>query len=372
MKAYLVGGAIRDQLLGLKIEDKDWVVIGSSKDEMLELGFEFVRGEFPVFLHPLTNEEYSLARMEKKISPGHNGFAFNVSSNITLRQDLKRRDLTINAIAQDVHGIYVDPFHGLQDLNDRVIRHVSTNFKEDPLRVLRASRFAAKLHPFSFVIDDNTMDLMSEMSRKNELDHISGERIYSEMLKAFNTLHIPIFFQVLREINALAGKLKLLNRIADYSEMHSVKLKFLRRNMLLSFDIFLALALSYSDSIKEVDYVLDLIKVRKNTASLCRNFYYYGRALKGIYNHSAKDILATLKKTNILRSHQHFMALLGVVQCAEYIDDKFNRASFQNLEAIAKTLKSYPYKELVKRNKIQRNLPNQIYCQQLRIIQQLI
>ena len=153
MKIFLVGGAVRDDLLGFEVKDKDWVVVGSNEQEMINLGYKQVGGDFPVFLHPDTKEEYALARTERKSGTGHKGFEFNTTSNVTLEDDLKRRDLTINAIAKSAEGNLIDPFKGEEDLNRKILRKVSESFKEDPLRVLRVARFAAKLKHLEFYID---------------------------------------------------------------------------------------------------------------------------------------------------------------------------------------------------------------------------
>ena len=150
MEYYLVGGAVRDELLGIEVKDKDYVVVGATPSQMLAQGFRQVGKDFPVFLHPKTHEEYALARAERKIGKGYNGFSFDFNPNISLEDDLKRRDLTINAIAKDADGNFIDPYNGISDLKNRYLRHVSDSFVEDPLRVLRCARFAAKLHHFGF------------------------------------------------------------------------------------------------------------------------------------------------------------------------------------------------------------------------------
>ena len=163
MKIYEVGGAVRDSLIGLEVNEKDWVVVGSNQSELLNLGSKKIGKDFPVFLHPKTNEEYSLARKEKKVASGYHGFSFDTSPNISLKEDLLRRDLTINAIARDSLNNIYDPFDGEGDIKKKILRHVSPAFKEDPLRVLRVARFAAKLNNHGFKIADETLVLMTEM-----------------------------------------------------------------------------------------------------------------------------------------------------------------------------------------------------------------
>ncbi len=203
MKTYLVGGAVRDKLLGFTKSDRDWVVVGASVEQMLALGFTQVGRDFPVFLHPKTKEEHALARTERKTGPGYTGFAFSADPSVTLEEDLLRRDLTINAIAQDEDGNLIDPYGGVQDIHDRVLRHVSPAFTEDPLRVLRVARFAARFAPLGFRIADETMGLMRTLSTSGELQHLVAERVWQEMEKALNSAAPAVFFQTLRECNAL-------------------------------------------------------------------------------------------------------------------------------------------------------------------------
>ena len=203
MKTYLVGGAVRDTLLGFTTSDRDWVVVGASVAQMLDAGFSQVGKDFPVFLHPQTKEEHALARTERKTGPGYTGFAFNADPSVTLEEDLLRRDLTVNAIAQDKDGNLIDPFGGVQDIEERVLRHVSAAFTEDPLRVLRVARFAARFAPLGFRIADETMALMRQLSSSGELQHLVAERVWQEMEKALRTAAPAEFFRSLRECGAL-------------------------------------------------------------------------------------------------------------------------------------------------------------------------
>lgn len=204
MKTYLVGGAVRDQLLGLAVRERDWVVVGARPEELLDRGFKPVGKDFPVFLHPETAEEYALARTERKTGPGYRGFDTMFSPDVTLEQDLERRDLTINAIARDeATGQLVDPFHGQRDLQERWLRHVSPAFVEDPVRVLRLARFAARFAPLGFRVAPETMELLREIAARGELDALVPERVWQETQRA---LEMPVpsqFFEVLREGNAL-------------------------------------------------------------------------------------------------------------------------------------------------------------------------
>ncbi|MBS5772238.1 MAG: multifunctional CCA addition/repair protein [Enterobacter cloacae] len=203
MKSYLVGGAVRDTLLGLPVKDRDWVVVGAMPQEMLDAGYQQVGRDFPVFLHPQSREEYALARTERKSGSGYTGFTCYAAPDVTLEQDLLRRDLTVNALAQDENGAIIDPFNGQQDLRQRILRHVSPAFNEDPLRVLRVARFAARYAHLSFRIADETMTLMRDMTGAGELAHLTPERVWKETESALRTRNPQVYFQVLRDCGAL-------------------------------------------------------------------------------------------------------------------------------------------------------------------------
>lgn len=213
METYMVGGCVRDALLGRASKDRDWVVVGASPEEMLAAGYKSVGKDFPVFLHPDTKEEYALARTERKTAPGYTGFSFHADTDVTLEQDLSRRDLTINAIAQDVEGNLIDPYHGQQDLNDRILRHVSPAFAEDPVRILRIARFAARYAELGFTIADETMQLMKSMVDSGEVDALVAERVWQETERALAEATPARFFEVLRECDALARIFPEIDRL---------------------------------------------------------------------------------------------------------------------------------------------------------------
>ncbi|OOZ38424.1 multifunctional CCA tRNA nucleotidyl transferase/2'3'-cyclic phosphodiesterase/2'nucleotidase/phosphatase [Solemya pervernicosa gill symbiont] len=204
MQIYLVGGAVRDKILGLKPKERDWVVVGSTPDEMLEQGFKPVGKEFPVFLHPKTGEEYALARTERKTAPGYHGFAFHADPGVTLEEDLIRRDLTVNAIAMDDAGNIIDPYNGREDLDNGLLRHVSDAFAEDPVRILRAARFAARFAKFGFRVAHDTNALMRRMVENGEVDALVPERVWKELSRALAEERPQAFFKVLRGCGALA------------------------------------------------------------------------------------------------------------------------------------------------------------------------
>lgn len=222
---FLVGGAVRDKLLGLTPRENDWVVVGSSAEALLAQGFRQVGRDFPVFLHPQTQEEYALARTERKQGVGYHGFVCHADPSVSLEDDLLRRDLTINAIAEATDGTLIDPFGGQQDLNDRLLRHVSPAFTEDPLRVLRVARFAARFHHLGFRVAPDTLALMQEISRRGELKTLSTERIWQETERALASQHPTVFFNVLRDCHALAELLPALDQQLSSSELPLQRLR---------------------------------------------------------------------------------------------------------------------------------------------------
>jgi tRNA nucleotidyltransferase (CCA-adding enzyme) len=216
MEFYLVGGAVRDQLLGLPVKDRDWVVVGATPEQMLDRGFRQVGADFPVFLHPETHEEYALARTERKQGHGYHGFSVYSAPDVTLEQDLLRRDLTINAMAMDESGALIDPFDGATDIRERLLRHVSAAFAEDPLRILRTARFAARLQPLGFRVCPDTTALMESMVAEGEVDHLVPERVWQELRRALQEQSPTTFFRTLRHCGALKVLIPELDQSPEY------------------------------------------------------------------------------------------------------------------------------------------------------------
>ncbi len=213
LKAYVVGGAVRDELLGRAVQDHDWVVVGATPEQMLALGYHPVGKDFPVFLHPQSHEEYALARTERKTAAGYHGFDVYAAPDVTLEQDLARRDLTINAMARGPDGGLIDPYGGRRDLEQRWLRHVSPAFAEDPVRVLRLARFAARYHRLGFRVADDTLTLMRRMVAAGEVDALVPERVWAETQRALMEADPQRFFEVLRECGALARLFPEVDRL---------------------------------------------------------------------------------------------------------------------------------------------------------------
>ena len=232
MQVYLVGGAVRDQLLGRPIKDKDFVVVGATVADMLAAGFQQVGADFPVFLHPVSREEYALARTERKQGLGYQGFSVHASPDVTLREDLQRRDLTVNAMAIEVksltddtpiNGKVVDYYGGLDDINSKTLRHVSSAFSEDPLRVLRTARFYGRYYDLGFSIADETLLLMRQLVSSGELAHLSSERIWQESSRAMMQVSPQVYWQQLFEIGALTGYFAPLNQVWSHAQYGRIR-----------------------------------------------------------------------------------------------------------------------------------------------------
>ncbi|MDI3260660.1 MAG: multifunctional CCA addition/repair protein [Sinobacteraceae bacterium] len=229
MKRYLVGGAVRDALLGLPVTERDWVVVGATPEEMIAAGYTPVGQDFPVFLHPQTHEEHALARTERKSGRGYHGFVFHTGADVSLEQDLARRDLTVNAMARDEAGRLIDPYGGQRDLAARVLRHVSPAFAEDPLRVLRVARFAARFAPLGFRVAPETLAVMRQMVQAGEVDHLVAERVWKETERALAGERAPagyrpsVYFRTLHEVGALARvmpELAALDGVPQRADYH--------------------------------------------------------------------------------------------------------------------------------------------------------
>ncbi|NIH41223.1 MAG: tRNA CCA-pyrophosphorylase [Buchnera aphidicola (Periphyllus aceris)] len=286
MKIYLVGGAIRNSLLKLPVQDRDWVVVGSTPKDLIKKGFKQVGKDFPVFLHPKTFEEYALARTEKKLRLGHKGFSTNFSKNITLHDDLFRRDLTINAIAQDKYGNFIDPCNGLKDIKLRLLRHVSQSFKEDPLRILRVARFASQLFHLGFQVEKSTMKLMKEVVKNGELSSLTSHRVWNETKKALISYSPHVYFFILKQCNALSILFPELNFLYNIKVQHF----YLKNNNLG--DHFLFSLSNFSKKYKECDI---------RFAFLCQLFFYYNYFLKFTGKFKENKYILNLVKNMCIR-----------------------------------------------------------------------
>ena len=343
---YLVGGAVRDQLLGINGGDRDYVVVGASPEAMRQAGFRPVGRDFPVFIGPHDGCEYALARTERKRGRGHQGFEFHAAPEVTLEADLARRDLTINAIAQAADGSLVDPHGGLRDLAARVLRHVSPAFAEDPLRVLRVARFAARFAPLGFALAPETHALMRSMSRSGELTELSAERVYAELHKALQTPRPGMFIRVLHQAGGLAAWLAeieaLYNRPGAAAESGSsdagtqLERSVDRAAALAPGDALIGYATLLHDlalggeaatasgdapAVLLADQVSVRLKAPAEFAALARSSARWQRHVAGIFSLRAAAILGLLEGLDALRKPERVAQLGRVVQAVAQAPD---------------------------------------------------
>ena len=310
MQEFLVGGAIRDKILGVATEktEKDYVVVGSSPEEMKSLGFRQIGKEFPVFLHPQTKEEYALARLERKVSKGYKGFEFETSKSVTLEQDLSRRDLTINAIAQSKNGSgkYIDPFGGLNDLKQKKLRHISEAFTEDPVRILRTARFASRFNHLGFTIDPKTLDLMKMMVDSGEVDALTPERVFKEILLSMNTESPSIFFEVLIESGAY-------QRLFPMLEMNqNIEFQLLDQPDLIG-EVKFALWL-YQQKSSNIQSLCDHLKCPKDMQQIAELVSIWHGFSSDFLSHEPQEILSFFLKTDGLRRQRRFEIILNAFE----------------------------------------------------------
>ncbi len=313
MKVYLVGGAVRDALLGLPVHERDWVVVGATPEAMAAQGYRPVGRDFPVFLHPETGEEYALARTERKHGRGHQGFVFHAGPDITLEEDLRRRDLTINAIAQDQDGRLIDPFGGRADLADRVLRHVSEAFVEDPLRVFRVARFAARFAPLGFEVAAETRALMRDIARSGELETLSAERVWQEAHKALAQVAAHRFIAELSAAEALRPWFAECDGLTEtLTSLWSGLAVPAEEQPLLRFG-----ALGWVLDREAVRALSERLKVPRRFQQLAEAVARHGRLMADWVRVAPDDLLEALRGANAFRQGGAHQALIQVAEhCA--------------------------------------------------------
>ncbi len=342
MKVFLVGGAVRDKLMGLPVQDCDWVVVGSTPDCLLKQGYKPVGHGFPVFLHPKTHEEYALARTERKVGHGYQGFETCYDSTVTLEQDLKRRDLTINAMAMTEQGRLIDPWGGLKDLRSKTLRHVSEAFIEDPLRVLRVARFYGRFYTLGFKIESQTQALMKTLAESGELDYLTPERVWAELEKALNSTHPEIFIETLYETKALAAVFPqvsmLLESVQDSSTSLPLRaLALAGQQELASTPVKLACLLHSLNS-----EVINVIKLPLPTRflGLAKMVSQYYQIALNVRTLSAQDCLQLLDSLDAFRQANRFEQFLKVITileqiyCIDIASSQFLEQAFLQCKAI--------------------------------------
>jgi tRNA nucleotidyltransferase (CCA-adding enzyme) len=332
MIIYAVGGSVRDELLGLDIKDRDYVVVGATPQQMIDAGYRAVGADFPVFLHPHSHEEYALARTERKTGPGYTGFAFHASSDVTLVDDLKRRDLTINAMAKDNDGTLIDPYGGAKDLADKLLRHVSDAFAEDPVRILRVARFAARFAPLGFRVADETMTLMRAMVENGEVDHLVAERVWQELARGLMEATPSAMFLVLRDCGALARILPEVERVKN-SSMSPLDVAA-KENLNLAIR-FAVLVHDFSDT--NVRSLCERIRVPAECRDLAIMVARWHADAHHARELDAEKLLSLFDGTDALRRPKRFHEFLDACRCihgAEAHENRFLITALTQLQSM--------------------------------------
>jgi tRNA nucleotidyltransferase (CCA-adding enzyme) len=315
VKIYEVGGAVRDELLGLPVKDRDYVVVGATPDEMIALGFRPVGRDFPVFLHPETHEEHALARTERKTARGYHGFEFHTAPEVTLEQDLARRDLTINAIARDEHGNLVDPYNGAEDLSAGILRHVSPAFAEDPVRILRVARFAAR---FGFDIAPETLELMRSMVAEGEADSLVPERVWQELARGLMGGRPSRMFEVLQECGALSRVVPELAATFEDNERVSAALQALDAAAASSESLEVRFAaLTRALDPYAVDRLAGRLKLPASVRDLALLASRHGNLILDAEALAPEALVEVLDQTDAWRRPERFEELLKAVAAGE-------------------------------------------------------
>lgn len=315
MKIYRVGGSVRDELLGLSVKDRDYVVVGATPDAMEALGFQPVGKDFPVFLHPQTHEEYALARTERKSGRGYKGFTVHAEPEVTLEEDLARRDLTINSMALDESGALIDPFGGAADLRNRVLRHVSPAFIEDPVRILRVARFAAR---FQFAVAEETMALMRHMVDIGEVDHLVPERVWQEFSRGLMEAKPSLMLTTLDACGALR---RVLPELHDSAHLHTAQGAELLAALDRAANSDVMLPIRFAIVTHRSGARVETLADRMRASTECRDLALLTTqnidAVRDAMTASSAQLVATLRKTDAFRRPDRFAELLNVVSIEE-------------------------------------------------------
>lgn len=340
MRFFLVGGAVRDQLLGRAVKDHDWVVVGGTPEEMLVKGFAQVGADFPVFLHPDTKEEYALARQERKTGPGYHGFETRFDVDVTIEEDLFRRDLTINAMARDENDVLVDPYGGQEDLKNGVLRHVSEAFAEDPVRVLRVARFAAR---YDFEVHESTLQLMTDLVNAGELDHLTSERVWSELEKALGEDYPARFFWVLEACGAMDVLFPELDRNIIWVG------KALERATLLEVPVVERFMVLFSLIDKNsLEVLCERLRAPSDVRNLSRKFNRFLEALESM-GFEAEELLALMKELDMFRHPEHLFRMVRVLALSTDNEDVFRfLAAFRDARRVTFAMLSYRQQQMLR------------------------
>jgi tRNA nucleotidyltransferase (CCA-adding enzyme) len=332
LKIYAVGGSVRDELLGIAVKDRDYVVVGATPQQMIDAGYKAVGADFPVFLHPQTQEEYALARTERKVAPGYTGFQFHTSPDVTLVDDLRRRDLTINAMAKEDDGTLIDPYGGKKDLDNKLLRHVSAAFSEDPVRILRVARFAARFAPLGFRVADETMALMRAMVKSGEVDHLVAERVWQELAHGLMEATPSAMFAVLRSSSALA---RIMPEVESAKDSTMQALDFAANRHLHLAVRFAVLAHNIDEA--ELRTLCERLRVPIECRDLAIMVSRWHVEAKDACELNAEKLLSLLDGTDALRRPDRFHDFLDACRCIDRgndIENKFLITALTQLQSL--------------------------------------
>ncbi len=344
MDIYLVGGAVRDKLLGYPVKERDWVVVGATVEDMLQQGFKPVGKDFPVFLHPETSEEYALARTERKTAPGYTGFAFHSTPDVTLEEDLIRRDLTVNAMAERSTGEIIDPYHGQADLRKRILRHVSPAFSEDPVRILRTARFLARYFHLGFRIADETVTLMQTMVGNGEANHLVAERVWKEWERSLTEQNPEQFIIALDQCGALQVIMPELAESAAHTNLQSILKPFVHLcehhiDTVFRFSALLSI-LGVSASLEQLQHLCDRLGAPKKFREMA-GFVAQGLPLfANLPNQAPEQIVQWFKHLDIYRKPERFEQWLSITVALFNASEPQQKIEKDQIQNNAKCLKA--------------------------------
>lgn len=374
MKVYLVGGAVRDQIMGLTVKDRDYVVVGSTSEEMVKLGYKPVGKDFPVFLHPKTHYEYALARTERKVSKGYKGFKVYASKEVTLEEDLERRDLTINAIAKDKRGQFIDPFNGIDDIRNKILRHVSSAFVEDPIRVLRIARFSARFYQFK--IHPTTQTILKKIVKNKEIEAVASERVWHEISVGLLEKKSHFMFDVLHQCGALQVLIPEINYVKNKNYIkrsleYGNKFKY---SLDIKAAIFFMHVYTSKTSVKDIAKIYTRLSVPNSVRKLTEKLADNMTDLREFKKLKPRQILDLIYKMDLFRNPDVLIDIIKILEAYNEGQAKKYKSVGSTLKALQKYLKHLNKLNLglISQNKTNLDIKASIYEARLHVLKKFI
>lgn len=374
MKVYLVGGAVRDQIMGLTVKDRDYVVVGSTSEEMVKLGYKPVGKDFPVFLHPKTHYEYALARTERKVSKGYKGFKVYASKEVTLEEDLERRDLTINAIAKDKRGQFIDPFNGIDDIRNKILRHVSSAFVEDPIRVFRIARFSARFYQFK--IHPTTQTILKKIVKNKEIEAVASERVWHEISVGLLEKKSHFMFDVLHQCGALQVLIPEINYVKNKNYIkrsleYGNKFKY---SLDIKAAIFFMHVYTSKTSVKDIAKIYTRLSVPNSVRKLTEKLADNMTDLREFKKLKPRQILDLIYKMDLFRNPDVLIDIIKILEAYNEGQAKKYKSVGSTLKALQKYLKHLNKLNLglISQNKTNLDIKASIYEARLHVLKKFI